>query len=467
MRIIKVKYTVNLSIKKMVKYLYIQLFSILLLLNISCHESNPISSKSRNITWKKTDSPILINNQFIVEKNQVLNIETGVEVKFRVADSDGNIGSLLIKGSLIANGSEGDSIIFTRQGDTGHWWNIRFENSPQKENILSYCTINHTISSAIELSESQCIIKNCEINGGGIGIECYKCSNLLIDHNKIFNNEGYGIRIINCYNPIIQNNIIYNNENGIYSKENLNLLVLNNIIRDNNEDGISCEDEDTTMISNNIIENNSSAIKCHENSNSKITSNEIHNNIVAIWLKSESYSEIYNNKLLDNDSGISCGKCNSLIIGNLINGNRENISESGSGIGCSSTEVKIYNNTIGNYSPSLYFSDNANIIIINTILYNAGCSIGVSNMSSGSIIISNSLIENNEFPNEVQDNGNNVINQDPIFIDRNNNMFQLAFNSPCINSGNKNIENLPEIDLAGNNRISGNTIDIGSYEFQE
>lgn len=59
----------------------------------------------------------------------------------------------------------------------------------------------------------------------------------------------------------------------------------------------------------------------------------------------------------------------------------------------------------------------------------------------------------------------NCWTNDPIFLSPANGDFHLAFNSPCMNSGNNTYVSGTN-DLDGNPRIVGGTVDIGCYEYQ-
>lgn len=62
--------------------------------------------------------------------------------------------------------------------------------------------------------------------------------------------------------------------------------------------------------------------------------------------------------------------------------------------------------------------------------------------------------------------GRGNITNPPSFVDESVGNYRLQSNSPCINSGSNFYETYSAIDLDGNPRIVGGTIDMGAYEFQ-
>jgi hypothetical protein len=63
------------------------------------------------------------------------------------------------------------------------------------------------------------------------------------------------------------------------------------------------------------------------------------------------------------------------------------------------------------------------------------------------------------------DNGSPTITDDPLFVDQPGGNLRLQSNSPCINAGHNGYASA-ELDLDGNPRIAGGTVDLGAYEVQ-
>ena len=143
-------------------------------------------------------------------------------------------------------------------------------------------------------------------------------------------------------------------------------------------------------------------------------------------------------------------------------------------------EVNIVNCTIGDntlsYSTGSSFEvdNNSEVNIYNTILYdNDGYSFNL--MQDVDVNISNSLIEGGDdnvnyyYPLAIVNWMDGNLDEDPNWYVIGENPYALLGNSPCIDAGTLDIPAsivLPELDLAGNPRIYGETIDMGAYEWQ-
>jgi len=263
----------------------------------------------------------------------------------------------------------------------------------------------------------------------GSGVNIKFSSLLTIENNQFINNVLFGLIIDNSDDvyitenlfdgnsgmrsdyseSIISNNVFTNNSCGVSGKK-LGTIIKNNYFS-NNSHGINCYDF-SPIIENNIIFNNSNGISCSQWSEPIILNNLIENNNDGIKCLHASPA-IINNTIVNNaDKGIYCNTCFSSIVDNIIWGN----------------------------GTSFWVPDNANP----TISY---CDI------------------EGEFPVNAIDGGGNIY-ENPNFLGQDD--YRLSENSPCIDAGIPDTTGLylPEFDLDGNPRISGDRIDMGAYEFQ-
>jgi hypothetical protein len=105
--------------------------------------------------------------------------------------------------------------------------------------------------------------------------------------------------------------------------------------------------------------------------------------------------------------------------------------------------------------------NNSNLAATNCIIFG-------NNSPNGSNYNSTSGIElsfNHCCTTPLPTTGLGNITNDPAFVDPFNCNLHLQSNSPCINAGN-NAYVSTIIDLDGNPRIRGGTVDIGAYEYQ-
>ena len=197
----------------------------------------------QNTTWDSYGSPYIINGAVTVNEGVTLTIAPGAQVK--LGWGYGNQGQLVINGTLIADGTDAQKIVFTSDrddtvgGDTngdgngtspwfGDWHTIQF-GSTSRNNLLD-----------------QVIIKYASY-----GVQSYT-SSLTVSNSSLLSNN-FGI-YAHSSSPLIGNNTISGNQTGIYL------------------------DSASPAITGNVITNNGYGIKCVVNSNPTITGNSFDGN---------------------------------------------------------------------------------------------------------------------------------------------------------------------------------------------
>jgi PKD repeat protein len=155
---------------------------------------------------------------------------------------------------------------------------------------------------------------------------------------------------------------------------------------------------------------------------------------------------------------------NCLVIGNSAN------NEGGGAWGSYIYNCAIISNTAPNGGGEAYCAG-YNCTVTGNSATNGGGDYGGS--MNNSIVYFNqggNYVSNNFSPNfccttPLPDSGSGNIQNPPLFVNAAGGDFHLQSTSPCINAGN-NASAPVTNDLDGNPRISGGTVDIGAYEYQ-
>jgi hypothetical protein len=275
-----------------------------------------------NTVWNTAGSPYIVTDgNILVDTLVTLTIKPGVVVK--IDDSR----CILVKGSLVAEGTAADSIVFTKNG-SATWARLWLQGGT---NSFKFCRIEYADHSAIydegadslyignctivnnlalpgqggsgggicfTIPSKKAVIERCTIAGnsaheidgnvGGMGGGIYVLGGgpVVIRENRISGNSAYyGGGICNDYGAVIINNTIIGNSaelgGGIYThyKDPLswNTIVGNTARRAGG--GIFSGDDDSLLISHNTIANNSSvsggAIHFNSSSNASVQCNTI------------------------------------------------------------------------------------------------------------------------------------------------------------------------------------------------
>ena len=231
--------------------------------------------------WTLTDSPFIVIQDLVIEENAILTIEPNVEVRF-----GGNF-LLLVKGKLIAIGTEEKPIIFTSnnlQPNAGNWHTINFTST--QTSLLEHCIIKYA-KNGITIEDGSVSIARCEIS----------------------NNLQNGIYITGNNGASITENRIENNQNGILiNGDSSGTTMQENTIYLNNGTGISLRAVNLTkveniLISNNILSTNPVGISIYGQVNVDITENSIAYNELGITYENATniaplqYNDLYNNTI--------------------------------------------------------------------------------------------------------------------------------------------------------------------------
>lgn len=204
--------------------------------------------------WVRDSSPYVVLGEVTVPIGQKLQIEKGVEVQFKVFDDsarygESHAGMLMVKGRLIAGGTEKDRIVFTRQGLSGNW-GVIFIDSTSKGSYFDHCIVRH--------AGSMNDIRHESINYGGLS---FFASGAQVWNSILISNRGYGVTCHgqaapNFYNCLIVGN--YGAGVGVFSGKP---EFEKSTIADNSAEGVYCHAEARPLLKKTVIIGNGGTIR--------------------------------------------------------------------------------------------------------------------------------------------------------------------------------------------------------------
>ncbi len=196
-----------------------------------------------------------IGGNISVASNKTLRILPGTEFKF-MQDV-----TFEVYGTLQADGTETDSIRFTRLVEGETWKGIDFKENSSSDGYLKYCIVEYSNDRGVSIYKCSPLISHCYVRfnykysnssgydeeaGGGAGI-CLKSSGTLVEHTIVANNTGLasGIGIFaSDGTPKLSNSLIINNTSnaypynsgyggGVFAGFGVNMIIENCVIAGN------------------------------------------------------------------------------------------------------------------------------------------------------------------------------------------------------------------------------------------
>ncbi|QQG45492.1 MAG: right-handed parallel beta-helix repeat-containing protein [Candidatus Sungiibacteriota bacterium] len=242
------------------------------------------STLAQNKTLKKSGGPYLVTTDYIVNSGITLTIDPGVVVKFYNGAS-----ALIINGTLKAEGTSTDKIVFTSFKDDsyggdmnqdaaattpqyGDWGTIKIAGSGSfDQTLVRYGGVKDSSSNFwanIRSSAGSVVIKNSTIEEAGV-------------YGLWFNNASASIQ-----SSTIKNNTHDNQASGIVVGGGSLTEIKNSVVENNLSAGILLTNSTTTTISDSLVQNHQSSASSRGlslvSSSPSIKNTTFKNNTVAI-----------------------------------------------------------------------------------------------------------------------------------------------------------------------------------------
>ena len=267
---------------------------------------------SSDTQWTLADSPVVVIETVIIRPGATLTIDAGVTVTLAA-----NAG-ILVEGSLLANGTANEPILFTRAAGSDSWPGIEFSgnrvwNAFSSRSVFEFCRFEHVANEValqaweVDLEFSNCVFEKI----ADTVIRCHDGRLKLTD--SFFRNCGEGVNAVRC-DANISGNRFYDIRNGAdaidvdleYSGEGLkSAKITQNIIEYCSGDGIDLGSS-AARISGNLIRHCADkGISLGEGSNARIENNVVLRCTIGIAVKDRSAPVMANNSIVSCAVGVS------------------------------------------------------------------------------------------------------------------------------------------------------------------
>jgi hypothetical protein len=427
------------------------------------------------------DTVYVIETDIWVSSTDTLVIEPGAEFYF--LQSGGSAPSFTIFGTIIAVGTENDSIKFQPACHDQRWRGMTFSFAYGDSSRLEYCLIRGSYQSGIWCVGTDPTIRHCTIIensciGIGAGITCNNYASPLISYCTITENSagqtGGGIGCQDGSTPSIEYCDFVGNQaagsgGGIYIYGDCDVSIRHctfseNIAWDGDGGGIYVEGSNILIDSSSFVANTAESgggVAFWDNSQGDITNSTFTANACSMTGGGVFFSSAAGfwmsrcvfeyNEAGSNAGGIGCYDSSPWIVNCTISGNTSGYA--GGGILCSQSNATIQNTLIaGNYGlGGIYFNAASSVSVSYCDFYdNEGGSFSGSPPQYLGVIISTNV------NGDSCDTYYNIF-MDPMFVNPGYGNYHLLAGSPCIDAGDPNSLMDPDSTVA----------DIGAFYFDQ
>ncbi len=368
---------------------------------------------SESLTLTLDTSPHIILDDIIVPPGLTLTIEPGVTVAF----AEGT--SLFVEGRLLAEGTVGQPITFTRDQDSGYWGAIGIYGS-REDNRLAHVLVEyagqvsykgHTFS-GVGAYDGQLTLRDSEVRDTSQAALDLVASSAYLRRNRVHDTAGgAGLRAQRSYIQA-EDNLFYSlGGHGFHLSDgegSAGSIVRHNVVYGVQGDCINLDNLAVPLERNELHHCTGAGVSLYHSARLTLTNNLIRHNVVGVAVQGGAPAHLAHNTLAHNNTGLA-----------------------------------VYDAT-------------GQAMLVNSIVWGNGTA--VSYTAGASITVSYSDMQGG-WPGE----GN--INADPQFRHPDLGIFRLLETSPCIDQATP--QGAAPVDLLGIPRPKGDGYDMGAFEFFE